>query len=72
VRAKSSNCKTYTPLALALPLRSAVLFMNDLVSPLKTDHPRVIDRVIDFFGERPFSTSTPPPTPANLATTRVA
>jgi hypothetical protein len=59
-------------LALALRLRSAVLFRTDLMSPLKTDHPRSIDRVIDFFGERRVSRGTPPPTPANLATTRVA
>ena len=46
--------------------------MNDLLSPLKTDHPRLIDRVIDFFGERRATTGTTPPTPANLATSRVA
>jgi hypothetical protein len=72
LHAKYVNCKTYTALALALRLRSAVLFIHDLTSPLKTDHPRLIDRVIDFFGERRATTGTTPPTPANLATTRVA
>ncbi len=43
-----------------------------LMIPLKADHPRLIDHLIDYFGERPLSGTVPPPTPANLATARVA
>ena len=42
------------------------------MSPLKRDHPRSIDRVIDYFGERRPSTATLPPTPSNLATGNAA
>ena len=42
------------------------------MSPLKKDHPRLIDHVIDYFGERRPSKATTPPTPANLATGRAA
>jgi hypothetical protein len=72
MRAKCSNCKPYIALAPALPLRSAVMFRDRLMIPLKPDHPRPIDHVIDFFGERRPSSTAPPPTPANLAIARVA
>jgi hypothetical protein len=69
---KCADCKTYIALALALRLRRAVIFTDRLMIPLKGDHPRVIDHVIDFFGERRPSSTVPPPTPANLAIARVA
>ena len=69
---KCADCKTYIALALALPLRSAVMFRDRLMIPLKIDHPRLIDHVIDFFGERRPASTALPPTPANLAIARVA
>jgi hypothetical protein len=48
------------------------MFTTRLMIPLKADHPRLIDHLIDYFGERALSGTVPPPTPGNLATTRVA
>jgi hypothetical protein len=40
---------------------------------LKTDYPRPIDRLIDFFGERRLSMAVPPsPRPAAAARVRAA
>jgi hypothetical protein len=40
---------------------------------LKTDYPRAIDRVIDFFGERgPIASPPPSPKPAKAAIVRAA
>jgi hypothetical protein len=47
-------------------------YKEDLMIPLKADHPRLIDRVIDYFGERRPATPAPPPTPANVAIVRAA
>ena len=70
--AKFAVCKTHNPLALALRLGTAVMFRTALMIPLKADHPRLIDHLIDYFGERHLSMAVPPPTPANLASHRVA
>jgi len=43
------------------------MFRTTLMIPLKADHPRLIDDLIDYFGERDLATTVPAPTPANLA-----
>jgi hypothetical protein len=43
-----------------------------MTTMFKTDHPRAIDRVIDYFGERRPAAAATPPRPANAALGRAA
>jgi hypothetical protein len=46
--------------------------MEEPMTMLKTDYPRAIDRVIDYFGERRPARTTAPPRPGTAALGRVA